>query len=85
MACCKNKLSKKTFQQNLKSYWQTENKIRVKAKIRYRQSSALATLFLISKTKAKIIFDKPQKAVTPGQFVVFYKKNVCLGGGKIIK
>jgi len=34
VACCKNKLSKKTFQQNLKSYWQTENKIRVKAKIR---------------------------------------------------
>ncbi|MBI4652956.1 tRNA 2-thiouridine(34) synthase MnmA [Candidatus Kuenenbacteria bacterium] len=60
-------------------------KIRVKAKIRYRQSSTLATIFLISKSKIKIIFDEPQRAITSGQFVVFYKRNVCLGGGKIIK
>jgi tRNA-specific 2-thiouridylase len=39
---------------------------------------------LLSSKKAKIIFDKPQRAITPGQFVVFYKRNVCLGGGKII-
>ncbi|PKL72305.1 tRNA 2-thiouridine(34) synthase MnmA [Candidatus Kuenenbacteria bacterium HGW-Kuenenbacteria-1] len=72
-----------------------ENKIRIKAKIRYRQSSALATLFYISKTKIKIIFDQPQRAITPGQFAVFYsltkiskekdQKNICLGGGIIIK
>ncbi|MFH1838032.1 MAG: tRNA 2-thiouridine(34) synthase MnmA [Candidatus Kuenenbacteria bacterium] len=59
-------------------------KIRVKAKIRYRQSLAPATLFQISKNKIKIIFNKPQKAITPGQFVVFYKNNICLGGGKIV-
>ncbi len=59
-------------------------KLRVKAKIRYRQSSDSAIFILLSSKKAKIIFNKPQRAITPGQFVVFYKRNVCLGGGKII-
>jgi tRNA-specific 2-thiouridylase len=57
--------------------------LRIQAKIRYRQEAAPGTLFLISKNRAKIIFDKPQRAVTPGQFAVFYKKERCLGGGEI--
>ncbi len=61
-----------------------EKKLRVKVKIRYQQFASLATLFFISKNRAKIIFDKPQKAITPGQFAVFYKKNICLGNGEII-
>ena len=62
-----------------------KDKIRIKVKIRYRQEAATATLFLISKNRAKIIFDQSQRAVTPGQFAVFYQKNVCLGNGVIIK
>lgn len=57
--------------------------LRVQAKIRYRQKTASGTLFPVSKSRVRIVFDKPQRAVTPGQFAVFYKRNVCLGGGEI--
>ncbi len=61
-----------------------QGKIQVQAKIRYRQELSRATLFPISKTKIKLVFNKPQRAITPGQFAVFYQKDVCLGGGRII-
>lgn len=57
--------------------------LRIKAKIRYRQAAAPGVLRLLSKNRAKIIFDKPQRAVTPGQFAVLYRRNVCLGAGEI--
>ena len=57
--------------------------VRVKAKIRYRQAAAPGKLQPLSKSRAKIVFDKPQRAVTPGQFAVIYKRNICLGAGEI--
>jgi Predicted tRNA(5-methylaminomethyl-2-thiouridylate) methyltransferase, contains the PP-loop ATPase domain len=33
----------------------------------------------------KVIFDSPQKAVAPGQSVVFYDGNLLIGGGKILR
>lgn len=62
-----------------------KRKINITAKIRYRQPLAKATLLPLSQGKIKLVFDRPQRAITPGQFAVFYKKDVCLGGGKIIK
>lgn len=52
------------------------------AKIRYRQGDQDCT---IEKTPQgyKVIFDEPQRAATPGQSVVFYDGDVCLGGGVI--
>ncbi len=60
-----------------------KSKISVTAKVRYRQPLSSATLFPPKNGKMKIIFKTSQRAVTPGQFCVFYKNQVCLGGGII--
>lgn len=57
--------------------------IEIKAKIRYRAKEAQAILEVKGET-AKVTFKEPQRAITPGQSVVFYKDNIVLGGGKII-
>lgn len=53
--------------------------IELTAKIRYQSSSAKCVL----KNNNVVIFDKPQKAITPGQSIVFYQKEELLGGGII--
>lgn len=53
------------------------------AKVRYRQKDAPCTLEKIAGEKVLVTFDAPQKAVTPGQYIVFYSDDVCLGGGRI--
>ncbi len=58
--------------------------LKIKAKIRYRHKASLATIENKLKTKnCKLIFNKPQRAITPGQSVVFYKGREVLGGGII--
>ena len=59
-------------------------KIEVMAKVRYRAKEAKATLELQEDGIAKVTFEEPQRAITPGQSVVFYIDDVVLGGGKII-
>jgi len=61
-----------------------KKEIRIKAKIRSQHSPASATLFPLKKDCLKLVFDRPQKSITPGQFAVFYKDDVCLGGGRVI-
>ena len=56
---------------------------RVKAKIRYRSKETSAKVFLLNEKKVKVIFSKPQRAITPGQSVVFYLGKELLGGGII--
>ena len=55
------------------------------AKFRYRQPDQGVTVIIRSETECEVKFDRPQRAVTPGQFVVFYDGEVCLGGGIIDK
>lgn len=57
--------------------------IRVQAKIRYQAPPADATLTVESDGTARVMFDTPQRAVTPGQSVVFYDGDLLLGGGLI--
>ena len=53
------------------------------AKTRYRQADAPCTLTTVQESEIKIDFTAPQWAVTPGQSVVLYDGEVCLGGGVI--
>lgn len=55
----------------------------VKAKIRYNHPEATAKVTFLNRNKLKVDFSQPQAAITPGQFVVFYKGDTVLGGAKI--
>ena len=59
-----------------------EHKFEGMAKVRYRQKDQKCDI-TIEQDKIKIKFEKPQRAVTPGQSVVIYRDNECLGGGEI--
>ena len=53
------------------------------AKVRYRQQDQACTLTRMDDNRYLVVFDDPQRAVTPGQSVVFYNGDICLGGGVI--
>jgi len=57
--------------------------IRCAAKVRYRQPDQSCTVEPIENGRVRVVFDEPQRAITPGQSVVFYDDEVCLGGGII--
>ena len=53
------------------------------AKIRYRQASQICKVSLNDDQTIKVDFIEPQRAITPGQSVVFYDGDICLGGSVI--
>jgi len=57
--------------------------IQARARIRYRHREAEASVRPLGGGRAEVRFRAPQRAVTPGQAVVFYDGEVCLGGGWI--
>ncbi len=56
---------------------------RCNAKTRYRQRDNPCTITEMTAQRCTVVFDEPQWAVTPGQSVVFYQGDECLGGGII--
>lgn len=59
--------------------------IEVMAKIRYRAQQAKATIYPEKQARIKVEFEESQRAITPGQSIVFYIDNdIVLGGGKIL-
>jgi len=57
--------------------------LRVRAKIRHRHEPAAAVLEPAANGEVRVTFDEPQRAITPGQAVVFYDGDVVVGGGWI--
>ena len=58
--------------------------MRVQAKIRHRHEPASATIENSGDDAVTVTFDEPQRAITPGQAVVFYDGDVVVGGGWIV-
>ena len=56
---------------------------RITARCRHRHTDAAATVTSDGGTRARVIFDEPQTAITPGQAAVFYDGETVLGGGWI--
>lgn len=61
-----------------------EKGMKVEAKIRYAAEPKPAKLVLLPRNYARVVFDEPQRAITPGQAIVFYNGDIVLGGGKIL-
>ena len=59
--------------------------LRCMAKSRYRQPDQACRVYAVDAdgSEVRVVFDEPQRAVTPGQSAVFYINEVCLGGGVI--
>jgi len=60
-----------------------EGPLAITAKIRYNSAEAAAVLCPQAQDQARVKFEKPQRAITPGQSVVFYKGEEVIGGGII--
>ncbi|MCM8807105.1 MAG: tRNA 2-thiouridine(34) synthase MnmA [Candidatus Omnitrophica bacterium] len=68
---------------NFISFEKLEGEMEVEAKIRYKHTPAKAIIKPIKDNKIIVTFEKPQRAPTPGQAVVFYKNDETIGGGFI--
>ncbi len=69
---------------NLIAVPEISGSLRVTAKTRYSQVEAAATVYQTGEGTAVLEFDEAQRAVTPGQSVVFYSGDTVIGGGIII-
>jgi tRNA-specific 2-thiouridylase len=55
----------------------------IQAQIRHRQQPTSVTVTIDAEGAASVLFEEPQRAVTPGQFAVLYAEGCCLGGAAI--
>ncbi|WP_167959077.1 tRNA 2-thiouridine(34) synthase MnmA [Anaerosporobacter faecicola] len=62
-----------------------EGSMEVEAKIRYSHQGAKCTITKVAEDEVLCVFDEPQRAITPGQAVVFYKDDYIVGGGTIMR
>jgi tRNA-specific 2-thiouridylase len=62
---------------------ETETPFPTRARIRYRSEAVEAAVTLMENERVRVTFAQPQKAVAPGQSVVFYREDRVIGGGII--
>lgn len=70
---------------NFMSIEDLEGEMLVDAKIRYSHKGSKCTIRKVDKDKVECVFTEPQRAVTPGQAVVFYQDDIVVGGGTILR
>ena len=59
--------------------------VRANVKVRYRHEPAPATIYPLPDSCVRIVFDEPQRAITPGQATIFYDGDEVVGGGWITR
>jgi len=59
--------------------------VRAEVRVRYRHQPEPATITPIENDRVRVVFDEPQRAITPGQTTVFYRGDEVVGGGWIVK
>ena len=59
--------------------------VRADVKVRYRHEPAAATIHALPDARARIVFDEPQRSITPGQATIFYNDDEVVGGGWIVR
>jgi tRNA-specific 2-thiouridylase len=59
--------------------------VRAEVKVRYRHDPSPATIHALPDARAGIVFDAPQRAITPGQATIYYRGDEVVGGGWIVK
>jgi tRNA-specific 2-thiouridylase len=57
--------------------------LEVEAQIRYNANPGKATVYPVGPDRVKVLFENMQRAITPGQSVVFYHGDTVVGGGII--
>ena len=62
-----------------------EGPVRLRAKVRYRMAEQPCTAWQTGPDRLRVEFDRPQRAITPGQTVVLYDGDTVVGGATIIK
>jgi tRNA-specific 2-thiouridylase len=70
---------------NWVAFAEPDGPVRAEVRVRYRHTPAPATITALPDGRCQVVFDDPQRAITPGQATVFYRGDEVVGGGWIVK